>query len=101
MWQPGPTATLQKNTVYSYTHQKNGLTVLLCPVSGSSVTAYMRAVNAGSKDEAAVTPMGAAHFIEHMSFRIQNGKIWSISVLHSGQYKTRVLSTWVVLDLFV
>lgn len=79
MWQPGPTATLQKNTVYSYTHQKNGLTVLLCPVSGSSVTAYMRAVNAGSKDEAAVTPMGAAHFIEHMSFRIQNGKIWSLA----------------------
>ena len=59
MWQPGTIATLQKNTVYSYTHQKNGLTVLLCPVGGSSVTAYMRAVNAGSKDEAAVTPMGA------------------------------------------
>ena len=79
MWRPGPSATLQKNTVYSYQHQNNNLTVLLCPVAGSSVTAYMRAVKAGSKDEAATTPMGAAHFIEHMSFRIQNGKIWSLA----------------------
>jgi zinc protease len=39
----------------------------------------MRAVKAGSKDEAGTTPMGAAHFIEHMSFRIQNGKIWSLA----------------------
>ena len=79
MWRPGPSATLQQNTVYSYQHQNNNLTVLLCPVPGSSVTAYMRAVKAGSKDEAATTPMGAAHFIEHMSFRIQNGKIWSLA----------------------
>ena len=79
MWRPGPSATLQKNTVYSYQHQNNNLTVLLCPVPGSSVTAYMRAVKAGSKDEAATTPMGAAHFIEHMSFRIQKGKIWTLA----------------------
>ena len=79
MWNRLQSATLQKNTVYSYQHQKNGLTVILCPVQGSGVTAYMRAVNAGSKDEAATTPMGAAHFIEHMSFRIQNGKIWSLA----------------------
>jgi len=39
----------------------------------------MRAVKAGSKDEDACVPMGAAHFIEHMSFRIQDGKIWSLA----------------------
>lgn len=77
MWQPGPSIRLQKNTVYSYTHRGNGLSVLLCPVVGSRVCAYMRAVSAGSKDEHGKT--GSAHFIEHMSFRIQKGKIWSLA----------------------
>lgn len=79
MWQPSETATLNNNKVYSYTHKKNNLKVILCPVSGSSCTAYMRAVSAGSKEESATTPEGSAHFIEHMSFRIQNGKIWSLA----------------------
>ena len=79
MWTPGPSATLGKHNVYSYKHKQNNLKVLLCPVDGAAVTAYMRAVNAGSKDEAATTPMGAAHFIEHMSFRIDSGKIWSLA----------------------
>ena len=77
MWQSGPSIQLQKNPIYSYTHRDNGLRVLLCPVAGSRVCAYMRAVSAGSKDENGKT--GSAHFIEHMSFRIQNGKIWSLA----------------------
>lgn len=80
MWTPGQQAVIaHQHKVYSFTHNKNNLRVILCPVDGASVTAYMRAVNAGSKDEAAVVPKGAAHFIEHMSFRIQNGKIWSLA----------------------
>ena len=79
MWKPGPTAVLGNQKVYSYTYSKNNIRVLLCPVKGAAVTAYMRAVSAGSKDEAATVPTGAAHFIEHMSFRIQNGKIWSLA----------------------
>ena len=55
------------------------MTVLLCPIENSKVCAYMRVINAGSKDEDACVPTGAAHFIEHMSFRIQNGKIWSLA----------------------
>lgn len=77
MWQPGPSIELQNNPVYSYTHRDNGLKVLLCPVPDSRVCAYMRAISAGSKDENGKT--GSAHFIEHMSFRIQNGKIWSLA----------------------
>lgn len=77
MWQPGPSVHLQQNPIYSYTHRANGLQVLLCPVVGSSICAYMRAVSAGSKDENGKT--GSAHFIEHMSFRIQDGKIWSLA----------------------
>lgn len=79
MWTSSQSALLGKHTVYSYVHKKNKLRVILCPVEGASVTAYMRAVHAGSKDEAATVPQGAAHFIEHMSFRIQNGKIWSLA----------------------
>ena len=79
MWQSSETATLGQNKVYSYIHKLNKLRVLLCPVDGAAVTAYMRAVHAGSKEESATVPMGAAHFIEHMSFRIQNGKIWSLA----------------------
>lgn len=79
MWQPGPSAFIGKQNVYSYEHKQNKLRVLLCPVPGSSVTAYMRAVKAGSKDEPSNCPSGAAHFIEHMSFRIQDGKIWSLA----------------------
>lgn len=79
MWTPGHSIQLSNSTVYEYTHQQNQLRVLLCPVAGAKVCAYMRAVNAGSKDEDACVPSGAAHFIEHMSFRIQNGKIWSLA----------------------
>lgn len=79
MFRPGPSATMGNQKVYSYVHQKNKLQVLLCPITGSSVTAYMRAVKAGSRDESSNTPTGAAHFIEHMSFRINNGKIWDLA----------------------
>jgi len=79
MWSPGPSIKLSSYDVYSYTHSQNQLQVLLCPVPDSRVCAYMRAVKAGSKDEGGTTPMGAAHFIEHMSFRVQDGKIWSLA----------------------
>lgn len=79
MFTPGDCFKMSNSTVYEYTHKKNKLRVLLCPVEGAAVCGYMRAVNAGSKDESACVPMGAAHFIEHMSFRIQNGKIWSLA----------------------
>ena len=76
MWTPGTSFPLGTSQCYSYTHTDNGLRVLLCPVAGAKACAYMRAVNAGSKDE---DLMGAAHFIEHMSFRIQKGKIWTLA----------------------
>jgi len=79
MYKLGPSLSLGKHQVYSYLHLQNNLQVLLCPIPDSSVTAYMRAVSAGSKEEAGTVPMGAAHFIEHMSFRIQNGKIWNLA----------------------
>lgn len=79
MWTPGHSISISSSTVYEYIHLQNKLRVLLCPVPGAKVCAYMRAVNAGSKDEDACVPSGAAHFIEHMSFRIQNGKIWSLA----------------------
>ena len=79
MWHSSETAALGNNKVYSYIHKQNKLRVLLCPIDGAAVTGYMRAVHAGSKEESATVPMGAAHFIEHMSFRIQNGKIWSLA----------------------
>jgi zinc protease len=79
MFTSGDSFQMSNSTVYEYIHKKNKLRVLLCPVEGAAVCGYMRAVNAGSKDEAACVPMGAAHFIEHMSFRIQKGKIWSLA----------------------
>lgn len=78
-WQPGSSFDFVNTKVYEYTHAHNGLRVLLCPVPDSKVCAYMRAVNAGSKEEADFVPMGMAHFLEHMSFRIQGGKIWSLA----------------------
>jgi zinc protease len=78
-WISGQSFPFVNTQVYEYKHAKNGLRVLLCPVPESNVCAYMRAINAGSKEEASCVPMGAAHFIEHMSFRIQNGKIWSLA----------------------
>ena len=78
-WQPGLSFDFVNSKVYEYMHADNGLRVLLCPVPDSKVCAYMRAVNAGSKEEADFVPMGMAHFLEHMSFRIQGGKIWSLA----------------------
>ena len=78
-WVPGNAIPLNDTHVYEYTLSSNQLRVLLCPQPGTGVCAYMRAVHAGAKEEAACAPLGAAHFIEHMSFRIQNGKIWSLA----------------------
>lgn len=78
-WTPSVSINISGQPVYSYTHNDNKLTLLLCPVQDSKVCAYMRVIHAGSKDEDACVPTGAAHFIEHMSFRIQKGKIWSLA----------------------
>jgi len=78
-WTPSVSINVSDQPVYSYTHNDNKLTLLLCPVQDSKVCAYMRVIHAGSKDEDACVPTGAAHFIEHMSFRIQKGKIWSLA----------------------
>ena len=78
-WTPNISIKIGKHPVYSYTHNKNNLSLLLCPVHDSDICAYMRVIHAGSKDEDACVPTGAAHFIEHMSFRIQKGKIWSLA----------------------
>lgn len=78
-WTPDISIEIGEHPVYSYTHQNNKLSLLLCPVPDSNICAYMRVIHAGSKDEDACVPTGAAHFIEHMSFRIQKGKIWSLA----------------------
>lgn len=79
MWESGNSVKISGNHVYEYTHGKNGLRVLLCPIPNTNSTAYMRVVHSGAKDEVGVTKSGAAHFLEHMSFRIDNGKIWELS----------------------
>ena len=81
MFEPGKQISINGNAVYEYIHTKNQLQVLLCPVPGSNSCAYMRVVRAGSKDEVGVTKSGAAHILEHQSFRIDNGKIWEMARL--------------------
>lgn len=77
-WTPGTCLNFVNTKVYEYIHA-NGLRVLLCPAPESQVCAYMRVVHAGSKEEADFCPKGMAHFLEHMSFRINGGKIWSLA----------------------
>jgi zinc protease len=78
-WTPGVCIDFVNTKVYEYDHSGNGLKVLLCPVPESKVCGYMRVVHAGSKEEADFSPKGMAHFLEHMSFRINGGKIWSLA----------------------
>ena len=78
-WIPGESLDFANTKVYEYVHSENGLRVLLCPVPSSEVCAYMRVVQAGSKEEADFVPKGMAHFLEHMSFRINGGKIWDLA----------------------
>ena len=77
-WSSGERITLPNGTnVQHYTYGKNGMQVLICEMHTAPITGYMRVVNAGSKDEAAGhVGAGIAHFIEHMSFRIDGGKYW-------------------------
>ena len=79
MWKPGESINVSGNPVFEYTHKKNGLRVCLCPISGTNSCSYMRVVHAGSKDEIGISKSGAAHFLEHMSFRIDDGKIWELA----------------------
>ena len=79
MWKPGESINVSGNPVFEYTHKKNGLRVCLCPISGTNSCSYMRVVHAGSKDEVGISKSGAAHFLEHMSFRIDDGKIWELA----------------------
>ena len=58
----------------------NGMRVLIVEIHNRGpLCGYMRVVNAGSAMEDGICGKGVAHFIEHMSFRIQNGKIWSLA----------------------
>jgi zinc protease len=81
MFTPGKKISVSGNCVYQYTHVHNGLQVLLCPVSTANSCGYMRVVHSGSKDETGVTKTGSSHFLEHMSFRIDNGNIWKMAKL--------------------
>lgn len=59
-----------------YTHETIGLKVLIVEMHTAPLHGYMRVVNAGSAMENGVVGKGIAHFIEHMSFRIDDGKYW-------------------------
>lgn len=54
----------------------NGLRVLVVEMHTAPICGYMRVVNAGSSNEDGICGKGIAHFIEHMSFRIDGGKYW-------------------------
>jgi zinc protease len=54
----------------------NGLRVLIVEMHTAPICGYMRVVNAGSSNEDGICGKGIAHFIEHMSFRIDGGKYW-------------------------
>ena len=43
-------------------------------IHDAPICGYMRVVNAGSAMENGLVGKGIAHFIEHMSFRIDGGK---------------------------
>jgi len=79
MWESGRSVKISGNPVYEYIHQKNDLRVLLCPIPNTNSTAYMRVIHSGSAAEVGVSKSGSAHFLEHMSFRINDGKIWELS----------------------
>ena len=73
----GETLTLPNNLKIShFTHNKNGLRVLISEIHDAPICGYMRVVNAGSAMENGLVGKGIAHFIEHMSFRIDGGKYW-------------------------
>lgn len=55
---------------------ENGLAVLIVEMHTAPICGYMRVVNAGSSNEDGICGKGIAHFIEHMSFRIDGGKYW-------------------------
>jgi len=54
----------------------NGLRVVIVEMHTAPICGYMRVVNAGSSNEDGICGKGIAHFIEHMSFRIDGGKYW-------------------------
>jgi len=55
----------------------NGMRVLIVEIHNRGpLCGYMRIVNAGSAMEDGICGKGVAHFIEHMSFRIDGGKYW-------------------------
>jgi zinc protease len=55
----------------------NGMRVLIVEIHNRGpLCGYMRVVNAGSAMEDGICGKGVAHFIEHMSFRIDGGKYW-------------------------
>ena len=59
-----------------FIHNTIGLKVIIVEMHTAPLHGYMRVVNAGSAMENGVVGKGIAHFIEHMSFRIDDGKYW-------------------------
>lgn len=76
-WTKGESITLPNNIkAQQFQYPKNGMKVIICEMHTAPITGYMRVVNAGSAMENGVCGKGIAHFIEHMSFRIDDGKYW-------------------------
>jgi len=80
-WISGDSITLNNFTIQEFIHKKNNMRVLVVEMPTAPIAGYMRVVNAGSRDEEKVCGKGIAHFIEHMAFRIDDGKFWKFEKL--------------------
>ena len=75
-WRSGDSITICNSTIQEFIHKNNDMRVLIVEMPTAPIAGYMRVVNAGSRDEEKVCGKGIAHFIEHMAFRIDDGKFW-------------------------
>ena len=80
-WRSGDSITICNSTIQEFIHKNNDMRVLIVEMPTAPIAGYMRVVNAGSRDEEKVCGKGIAHFIEHMAFRIDDGKFWKFEKL--------------------
>ena len=80
-WNFGDSITINNFTIQEFKHKHNDMSVLIVEMPTAPIAGYMRVVNAGSRDEEKVCGKGIAHFIEHMAFRIDDGKFWKFEKL--------------------
>ncbi len=95
-WSDGECIILSnKMEVQRFEWSTNKMSVIICEMHGAPITGYMRVVRAGSKDEQdGGVGAGIAHFIEHMSFRIDGGRYWELEKLgHEDNAMTNETST--------